>query len=808
MGREVLNPGDILCLTGKDGKIERKFEIREVIGMGGICIAYDVVCPNGMVGRLKEFYPAEDESGDVVLIRKGNYLFRNPWYKDEKQAAALRKRFFGGYEKMKDIHVQVEEARNEMPNYGEMYKGEDSLYWFMSYDEGNCYSRVRDESLTDVCKVGLSTARAVKRYHKLGYLHLDIKEENIFILSQTREYVKLIDFDNLIKKEELREENEILGFSEQTAAPEVMKGRRTEIAETADYYSIGAMIYRRILKKEVTFRERLYTASFDMEDVLEEYGDIKWELGELLNQFFKKTLVSQPKWRYQTMEELEKQLCRIIDLASPIEKELEKTAVQKNVLCLFSQLPVYKYQRKKKEVHVLIDGTGEMADTLLKTVFGCCGQMLEHKLYLYVSCSKKEVQKARLQKMYPALQKMAVLDQEDKTMFYRLVEQPLAEISFTEWEQICEDVCSEREDRVCYFIFADENQEQNKYRANYIWRKLREKKDLSAAIAVFCEEDIQKEEGSLIFRSFGARRNRVDEKFYRKLVRQAFQIHRVYEKMLDGQAETSYENFCKNIYNYRSSIENAMHIECKLAGCGIWEEDEEKAANLFKEKVLKHKEDNPEPYHKLLYLEHRRWMASTIMQGWDMYPKEELARIKFGKKGGFKNVRKKLHPCLVDCNSHSGAVLSKWGKERWDQEEESKEESELDNLDRISLYLHRRAGQLCRRNRQIVENRQKEIEQELEDMGEAFPISWIEMKKNVERMMKNMDNTAFHWKDVAEKARKDIEKEGNESLQRYFEELYEALLVYQEYYLYHDYKLTDGILIDHIPEFLKKGKLK
>ena len=162
----------------------------------------------------------------------------------------------------------------------------------------------------------------------------------------------------------------------------------------------------------------------------------------------------------------------------------------------------------------------------------------------------------------------------------------------------------------------------------------------------------------------------------------------------------------------------------------------------------------------------------------------------------------------MDCNSHSGAVLSKWGKERWDQEEESKEESELDNLDRISLYLHRRAGQLCRRNRQIVENRQKEIEQELEDMGEAFPISWIEMKKNVERMMKNMDNTAFHWKDVAEKARKDIEKEGNESLQRYFEELYEALLVYQEYYLYHDYKLTDGILIDHIPEFLKKGKLK
>ena len=33
----------------------------------------------------------------------------------------LRRRFLNGYEVMKDLHVRMQEARNEMPNYGELY---------------------------------------------------------------------------------------------------------------------------------------------------------------------------------------------------------------------------------------------------------------------------------------------------------------------------------------------------------------------------------------------------------------------------------------------------------------------------------------------------------------------------------------------------------------------------------------------------------------------------------------------------------------------------------------------------------------
>ena len=140
---------------------------------------YDVLCPNGMTGRLKEFYPASEGVGEMLFVREGAVLTRNPSCREGEAEQKLRTRFLRGYEHMRDIHVRDPKSRNEMPNYGELYTAGASIYWFMSYDEGLCYSNVGEETLAELCAVGLAVVRAVDRYHRLGYLHLDIKEENI-----------------------------------------------------------------------------------------------------------------------------------------------------------------------------------------------------------------------------------------------------------------------------------------------------------------------------------------------------------------------------------------------------------------------------------------------------------------------------------------------------------------------------------------------------------------------------------------------------------------------------------------------------
>ena len=45
----------------------------------------------------------------------------------------------------------------------------------------------------------------IQKYHENGYLHLDIKPNNIFIFPETAQHIQLFDFDSVITIEELKQ---------------------------------------------------------------------------------------------------------------------------------------------------------------------------------------------------------------------------------------------------------------------------------------------------------------------------------------------------------------------------------------------------------------------------------------------------------------------------------------------------------------------------------------------------------------------------------------------------------------------------
>mgnify|MGYP000485473459 CR=1 FL=1 len=49
-----------------------------------------------------------------------------------------------------------------------------------------------------------SLAQIILKYHQKGYLHLDIKPENVLILPETPEHVILFDFDSVTAIGELQ----------------------------------------------------------------------------------------------------------------------------------------------------------------------------------------------------------------------------------------------------------------------------------------------------------------------------------------------------------------------------------------------------------------------------------------------------------------------------------------------------------------------------------------------------------------------------------------------------------------------------
>ena len=803
MAREKLKSGQLLELCGKDKNIKETFQILDLIGEGSLCLVYDVLCPNGMTGRLKEFYPASEGVGEMLFVREGAVLTRNPSSREGEAEQKLRTRFLRGYAHMRDIHVRDPKSRNEMPNYGELYTAGASIYWFMSYDEGLCYSNVGEETLAELCAVGLAVVRAVDRYHRLGYLHLDIKEENIFILPQTRDYIKFIDFDNIVSKEEIRG-GAVYGYSEKTAAPEVQRGRRDLIREASDYYSVGAMIYRRLCRKEVTAMERVSMARFFLEEYLEEYGDVKEELGELLGQFFKRTLSNHPAHRYRSASEMEEQLQRIIERALPVETELAKAAIQKNLFCLFHRFPIYRYMGEGDTVSVLIDGEGEIADAAFRAVFGCCGQMLDKRLHIYLTCENPEYRKREKKKEMPALEKMAVLDRNNETGKYGLLYSPLAEVDFLTWRRFLEKEEEGLGDPVRYYLLADRNMERNRMRVGELADRLASGREEQVFIGCCAEKNEERREGNAVLCSFGRSRSQVDEEFYIKLIKQAFLIDQAYEGIPSGKDSARFDSFCRNIYRYQSSIENAMHLDCKLFYCGLHEENEARAADLFEKRVLDGGEDTP-LYRELLFLEHRRWMASMAARGWDAYDRFGLERIKYGRQTGYKDAGRKRHPCMVDCERGDGCVLRGIPGEQWSEEMEKirKEDTELDHLDQVSVWLHARAGVLCQNKEQVMRHRVSEIEAGFAMQGDEMPESWIRVKRLLAHIREERGPFSGEWKQVMEDARRDIEEQQDEEMCRYFADLYEGVSVYQEYRHFHDYKETDGVLIAHIPEILR-----
>lgn len=86
-----------------------------------------------------------------------------------------------------------------------LFEGNNTIYTLTSCDYGQVWENIKDKSLDSLLKIILAVTKAVEMYHNAGFLHLDIKPKNIFILDSISEIVKLFDFDSLTNINDLRD---------------------------------------------------------------------------------------------------------------------------------------------------------------------------------------------------------------------------------------------------------------------------------------------------------------------------------------------------------------------------------------------------------------------------------------------------------------------------------------------------------------------------------------------------------------------------------------------------------------------------
>ena len=306
--RSGLSPGTQI-VSNEDNKII----LNKEIGRGASCIVYDATYVD-KIGvhhnvRIKECYPVwlflkRDEFGNLSFADSYNERFLQ-----EKQ------RFIESYKKNAIIRNTIGLV-NSTINLSDMIAKNNTYYAIMSFDEGCDYRKYTDRSLKELLEHIKSLSIIIGKYHKSGYLHLDIKPENLLIIPETREHVLLFDFDSIISIDDLRNNKGFtLSYSDGFSAPEQVQGKINKIGFHTDIYAIGAILFYKLFNRGAKFNDGAMTAHYDF--TVTQYPDKRYQplLYRKLSYFLHKSIALSTVSRWNDIDNLIKSLDELILLA-------------------------------------------------------------------------------------------------------------------------------------------------------------------------------------------------------------------------------------------------------------------------------------------------------------------------------------------------------------------------------------------------------------------------------------------------------------------------------------------------------------
>lgn len=287
MKRTPLKAGTKISSTG------REYIIDTVIGSGATCIVYSGhYIDNAGVShdiRVKECYPYNS-----LVERKGEELI---WNTEADKEYSVRT-FSEAYEKL---------MKNQMGNFTvnafDLINANKTLYIIMDSNDGITFDKENSVSIYDILYTIKLLAYVVGEYHKKGYLHLDIKPENFLVFPRPSEHIILFDMDSITSISDIKERKvKGISYSAHWAAPEQIQGKYNKLCPATDIFSIGAVLFNKVMGRNITGEDSGLFAEWDFEQPIFKRTNPKVKL--YLNKIFKNTLAANINRRYQNVNEL------------------------------------------------------------------------------------------------------------------------------------------------------------------------------------------------------------------------------------------------------------------------------------------------------------------------------------------------------------------------------------------------------------------------------------------------------------------------------------------------------------------------
>ena len=282
-----------------------------VLGSGATCIVYDAHFVDSQGNKkevkLKECYPY-----GFAVERVDNNLV---WSKEDEKTSAMTN-FESSYNILSQM--QNEESVKDATIYTlDMFEANNTRYIATIPTFGESYDKCSNDDILDIVTTCLALTNAVGKLHKLGYLHMDIKPENFIAFNDHTnkgKNVALFDMDTFIPFDEINNGTiKGVSYSEDWAAPEVKSRRFNKLCPATDIFSIGVVLFERIIKRMPYCLDSMSYAEWTFDERLSP-GEVNPKAQRLLTEIFHKTLASSIKKRYKSAEDLSKALNNLLDV--------------------------------------------------------------------------------------------------------------------------------------------------------------------------------------------------------------------------------------------------------------------------------------------------------------------------------------------------------------------------------------------------------------------------------------------------------------------------------------------------------------
>ena len=308
--RQILPNNTTITLNGTE------YKILDTKGKGASCVAYLAEnCINKRIVLIKELYPI---NLGIFRDKENNLIVPNSFCEHFK---FYKHKLCEAYKLQLEFH-NSDETGNYTSDAETMVEAYSTLYVIMNKVVGSSYDKVVPENITDVLEVCKSVATVIGFYHKKGYLHLDIKPDNIYVLKETNQIINLFDFDTVKLKSDLENGNYIANSNE-IAAPEISKTKideftgkyLQEVDERADIYAIGHILFEKVMERNAIKSDTILGKKFNLTKtrLLENSSP---QLREMIQEILRHTVTGMKSERYSNTDELIKALDQALKIAT------------------------------------------------------------------------------------------------------------------------------------------------------------------------------------------------------------------------------------------------------------------------------------------------------------------------------------------------------------------------------------------------------------------------------------------------------------------------------------------------------------